>query len=497
MVRYCCHYGRYMINVRKRIREMSIRKRMLFMALVISLLVGGTVLLVLGQNYRTVQLNSQYLEHISRINLLYEMNEDNLSILQKVRNGISENNTEQFADNIDNIMLTIDEVGREVSSVESTMRLRVIKYLARTLQSDFQGYVTGLGNAEYADCSDDINRMNSYVQEILRISVSENKQYISEIEAVNARLQILMIIIVVIVTIVSISFNMAFVNYVYKLIDKTVNMTKEIAGGRRKLTIESVEGPFEIQELTDSFNNLLLQLQQKNSLELKVAQDELEQIKMSELLKDARLQGLQMQITPHFLFNTLNIISKMALLSDDNAVYNLIIALSKFLRHSLKDAQSSVAVADEVDMIQQYLYILQVRMGNRLTYTIDNQITMTETQLPLFTLQPIVENAFKHGIEGEINGGKIVVRIKHRGNQLVLNIADNGAGMDSGQLEDIRRKSRQREARFNYDKHIGIENVCCRLNMLFEERVHIVIHSRIHRGTIVTICIKDKEAQYV
>ena len=152
--------------------------------------------------------------------------------------------------------------------------------------------------------------------------------------------------------------------------------------------------------MLESFNALLEQLQEKNDMELKIAQDELEQARMQELLKEAKMQGLQMQITPHFLFNTLNVISKMAFLENDDKVYHLIIALSKFLRHSLKNRQSCVPIQEEIDMIQQYLYILQARMGDRLSYTIDNRLdNNSRHELPLFTLQPIVENAFKHGIE--------------------------------------------------------------------------------------------------
>ena len=195
---------------------------------------------------------------------------------------------------------------------------------------------------------------------------------------------------------------------------------------------------------------------------------------MQELLKEAKLQGLQMQITPHFLFNTLNVISKMAFLENDDKVYHLIIALSKFLRHSLKNRQSCVPIQEEIDMIQQYLYILQARMGDRLSYTIDNRLDNNSPhELPLFTLQPIVENAFKHGIEPCVDGGNILVRIKQVNEELVLTVADDGLGMSKDKLAAMRLKTRIDEARFNYVEHIGIENVCSRLNMLYEERVHI------------------------
>ena len=199
-----------------------------------------------------------------------------------------------------------------------------------------------------------------------------------------------------------------------------------------------------------------------------------------------------MQITPHFLFNTLNVISKMAFLENDDKVYHLIIALSKFLRHSLKNRQSCVPIQEEVDMIGQYLYILQARMGNRLHYTIDNQLEKDTTQeLPLFTLQPIVENAFKHGVEPCIDGGNIIIRIRQYQEELILTVVDNGVGMDKEQLEKMRLKTKIEEVRFNYEEHIGIENVCSRLNMLYEDRVHIFISSRQGKGTIFTIRIKN------
>ena len=269
-------------------------------------------------------------------------------------------------------------------------------------------------------------------------------------------------------------------------------MTKEIANGQRTAIYEIKDEPPEVKDMLESFNELLVQLQEKNDMKLKIAQDELEQIRMQELLKEAKLQGLQMQITPHFLFNTLNVISKMAFLENDDKVYHLIIALSKFLRHSLKNRQSCVPIQEEVDMIGQYLYILQARMGNRLHYNIDNQLEKDTTQeLPLFTLQPIVENAFKHGVEPCIDGGNIIIRIRQYQEELILTVVDNGVGMDKEQLEKMRLKTKIEEVRFNYEEHIGIENVCSRLNMLYEDRVHIFISSRQGKGTIFTIRIKN------
>ena len=348
----------------------------------------------------------------------------------------------------------------------------------------------------YTDCIYTIDRINSFAQEILRISVEANKEYIDTVQKENRNLWITTAFVGIMVVIVSGAINFIFSSYITRVINSTVRMTKEIANRQRTVKYEIEDEPPEVKDMLESFNALLEQLQEKNDMELKIAQDELEQTRMQELLKEAKLQGLQMQITPHFLFNTLNVISKMAFLENDDKVYHLIIALSKFLRHSLKNRQSCVPIQEEIDMIQQYLYILQARMGDRLSYTIDNRLdNNSQHELPLFTLQPIVENAFKHGIEPCVDGGNILVRIKQVNEELVLTVADDGLGMSKDKLAAMRLKTRTDEARFNYMEHIGIENVCSRLNMLYEERVHICISSVPDKGTIFTIRIRNhKEA---
>lgn len=483
----------------KKFNNMSIRIRLMILAALLSLMAGSIVVAVLLKNSKTAGKSADYLEHFSQISQIYELNAQNTEAIKELKKSDDEKDqtlSGQITGNINKMKVLLDEVDNEVLSSQERMRVETVQYLTEYFENSFEKYKEEYQDELYTDCMYTIDRINSFAQEILRISVEANKEYIDTVQKDNRNLWITTAFVGIMVVIVSGAINFIFGSYITRVINSTVRMTKEIANRQRTVKYEIEDEPPEVKDMLESFNALLEQLQEKNDMELKIAQDELEQARMQELLKEAKLQGLQMQITPHFLFNTLNVISKMAFLENDDKVYHLIIALSKFLRHSLKNRQSCVPIQEEIDMIQQYLYILQARMGDRLSYTIDNRLdNNSRHELPLFTLQPIVENAFKHGIEPCVDGGNILVRIKQVNEELVLTVADDGLGMSKDKLAAMRLKTRIDEARFNYVEHIGIENVCSRLNMLYEECVHICISSIPDKGTIFTIRIRNhKEA---
>ena len=400
----------------KKFNNMSIRIRLMILAALLSLMAGSIVVAVLLKNSKTAGKSADYLEHFSQISQIYELNAQNTEAIKELKKSDDEKDqtlSGQITGNINKMKVLLDEVDNEVLSSQERMRVETVQYLTEYFENSFEKYKEEYQDELYTDCMYTIDRINSFAQEILRISVEANKEYIDTVQKDNRNLWITTAFVGIMVVIVSGAINFIFSSYITRVINSTVRMTKEIANRQRTVKYEIEDEPPEVKDMLESFNALLEQLQEKNDMELKIAQDELEQARMQELLKEAKLQGLQMQITPHFLFNTLNVISKMAFLENDDKVYHLIIALSKFLRHSLKNRQSCVPIQEEIDMIQQYLYILQARMGDRLSYTIDNRLdNNSRHELPLFTLQPIVENAFKHGIEPCVDGGNILVRIK-------------------------------------------------------------------------------------
>lgn len=494
----------------------------------ISLIIGGIAFFVLRFNSKSLRNDSDYLEYISKISTMYQTQEENGKLLYQMLEDPTEVIIAEFQDNLLITNYLLEEIEYNSSSVNTNLRIRVVKYLLKRLENhvDEMIWLRNYDNSSltdidtkspyyemYLESMDNIARINSYLQEILQISVEENQDYILKSKQNNQFLQILLIGFVVLVLIASICFYIFFADYVSKLIRDISSVTKGISEGSKHHEIVTMSGPKEIQELTISFNKLLdtiyklnekaeekaklelrlsVEEKEKAKLELRLTEEELKKSKVQELLKESQLQGLQMQIKPHFLFNTLNIISMTALLENANKAHELILALSKFLRHSLKKASNTVLLDEEIDMITWYLYILKARMGEQLSYNIKYEVHTKGYKIPMFTLQPIVENAYIHGLENKLEQGIILVNVKEKNNILSLVVYNNGIPMTKNELVNVRNSFLSRDVDFSKDSHIGIENVGYRLNLTYGNKVQYYIRSSSKRGTLFNIQITIK-----
>ncbi|KAB2825887.1 sensor histidine kinase [Aliivibrio finisterrensis] len=154
------------------------------------------------------------------------------------------------------------------------------------------------------------------------------------------------------------------------------------------------------------------------------------QLEQEKALILSQLSQLQSQIEPHFLFNTLANISALIEL-DSNKAKLMLEKLTDLLRGSLKTNRNPlITVEQEIELLNAYLSIQQIRLGDRLTYDIDNQI-IEPISLPPLLIQPLVENAITHGIEPSAQGGQLMVQFKQENNQFIVVISDNGIGLES------------------------------------------------------------------
>ncbi|RYU70587.1 sensor histidine kinase [Aliivibrio finisterrensis] len=154
------------------------------------------------------------------------------------------------------------------------------------------------------------------------------------------------------------------------------------------------------------------------------------QLEQEKALVLSQLSQLQSQIEPHFLFNTLANISALIEL-DSNKAKLMLEKLTDLLRGSLKTNRNPlITVEQEIELLNAYLSIQQIRLGERLTYEIDNQI-VEPISLPPLLIQPLVENAITHGIEPSAQGGQLMVQFKQENNQFIVVISDNGIGLES------------------------------------------------------------------
>lgn len=155
-----------------------------------------------------------------------------------------------------------------------------------------------------------------------------------------------------------------------------------------------------------------------------------ETARLNEELSNAQLAALRRQIEPHFMYNTLNAIAALVRDHLNDAAVNMIVGLSEFLRRSAEDShRSQVALQEEVEYLQRYLEIQKARFGERLQVSVDIPADLQRAQVPNLLLQPLVENAIKHGIAKRVAGGAVRVAGTRQDRSLRLSVYNDGPGL--------------------------------------------------------------------
>ncbi|MBP2033175.1 two-component system LytT family sensor kinase [Clostridium algifaecis] len=215
--------------------------------------------------------------------------------------------------------------------------------------------------------------------------------------------------------------------------------------------------------------------------------NQIELYKLNKLAQEAltaKFKALRAQIEPHFLFNALNTIASLCRTNPLKA-RELIIDLSNYFRQTLKRQEDFVLLKDEIDFVKSYLSIEKARFGERLKLVIDIPHDLMNSSIPSFVLQPIIENAIKHGILPKAEGGNVLLKAVLCGNgnnKILFSIEDDGVGMDDIQLNNLIQ---------NWPG-IGLRNVNERLKLLYGENCGINIKTSLNNGTNVSFIIPLK-----
>lgn len=211
-------------------------------------------------------------------------------------------------------------------------------------------------------------------------------------------------------------------------------------------------------------------------------------------LKEADLKALQAQINPHFLFNVLNTIGRLALLENAEKTQEMIYAFSDMMRYTLKKENTNiVTLKEEVEHVRNYLSIQKMRLGDRLDYAIHIDENAEEVMCPFMTIQPFVENAINHAIEPHAAGGKVRITGEMEGDIILVHVMDDGKGMAQDVIEKILDGNYNPNAGGNEkNTGIGINNANKRLKYYYGPEFGITISSEINKGTKILIKIPRK-----
>jgi sensor histidine kinase YesM len=162
----------------------------------------------------------------------------------------------------------------------------------------------------------------------------------------------------------------------------------------------------------------------------------------------------------------------------------LIECLSNVFRYNLNNQDKAVSLKEELDILNEYMFIQKTRYGDRITFFIENSVDVSQVKIPIFTLQPLVENAVKYGIEPKEEGGRISVTAAREEAGILIRVQDTGVGFDLNNMS--------RNGRPHGSTGIGIENVKKRLSLKFNGKERFQIHSVIGEGTVVEIFVPEE-----
>lgn len=255
------------------------------------------------------------------------------------------------------------------------------------------------------------------------------------------------------------------------------NIMKEAEKGDLSLRFEGA-GQDEITELGHNFNHMIGRIQE---LLIRVYEEE-------EAKRQAQLKIVQEQFKPHFLYNTLDTINWMARDHGADDIVKLVEALTNVFRISLSKGKDFITIKEEISYISSYLYIQQIRYGEKVHYEIETDESCDLVEIPKLILQPLVENAIYHGVKLRRCAGHLKVSIQRIEDRIALSVQDDGKGMNAENTEKLRRM-------FDADRKsgdgggFGLFYVKERLYLRYRKAYSVEVESAEEQGTKITIWI--------
>lgn len=248
----------------------------------------------------------------------------------------------------------------------------------------------------------------------------------------------------------------------------------------------------ELEQVSSTFNHM------KHTIRNMIEEIH-EKHQMKERLAEAKIKELQMQMNPHFLFNSLSLVVRNIQVGEKDTSIQLIRAISKILRTSIEIKSTSIPLDDEIELLESYLYIQRLHMRGRVTFYLDVRKSFGNQDflIPPLTIQPLVENSVQHGLKDKIRDGKVEILVTEKADYMEVVVADNGIGFQKDVVEILEQSRAGKKDGHISKTSIGLGNVRERLK-LFYRRDDVMEIDRVDGMTRITLKLyKTREEQGV
>ena len=288
------------------------------------------------------------------------------------------------------------------------------------------------------------------------------------------------------IVILYVTLKKTFSKYQTQVVD-LVETIHDIAQGEQGKRIDLTKKDQELLLIAETTNDMLDRLERNIH--------DIYQLELSQ--KDAHMRALQAQINPHFMYNTLEFLRMYAVMENQNELADIIYEFSSLLRNNISDERETT-LKQEVEFCRKYSYLCMVRYPKSIAYGFKIDPGLEEMRIPKFTLQPLVENYFAHGVDHKRTDNVISIKALKKEGYVEILVTDNGRGMPADKLAEIQDKLAQRTFEHTVDysgkrQSIGIVNVHERFVLYFGDRYDISVESVEKEGVRYQITIQNEE----
>ncbi len=461
--------------MRTKFRNLSLQKKMTFISLTVNLFVFAiNIVLLAGINIMSNRIDTVYQENLRLNELAVSLNRVQDSMTEYLNAKTSDSleeyyrSAQVYADQADELSKHIS--GRLSDRMEFSIRNMSQAYLqevSETIEGK-RGRNVEKYRSHYDEATKIYGYINTFIYSLNNEQFKENsdnyRQMVSAFKGFETGGNLILIAVIIINALLIMRLTANLTRPLKALSD----MADEVGKGNFDVEPLKVESADEVGVVTSAFNQMTVSIQDYIRQIRENAETERElkekELMMEAHLKDAQLKYLQAQINPHFLFNTLNAGAQLAMMEGADRTSEYVRIMAEFFRYNVKKGSKTVTIGEELELVDNYIFILNVRFSGDIHYEKDVDTSLLDVKMPSMILQPLVENCVNHGIRDMLGEGVITLSVYSMDDYACIRIKDNGIGMDEETIAKLLNGESPDPAK-KESNGIGVDNVIARLKL--------------------------------
>lgn len=459
-------------------KHLNIRVKLMSYFVVITLIFAGisSVSYYISSN-QSQQVSSIVVDYV----FLSELNEAILTLDHEVENFL----INRSSDSLLNYYNTLEELNqrnkklsRSRSYDDSSMIIRSISYTLTEYQSEADRAIEakrGRNTSSYTEAYSRMGVLSNYlisdIDQLLALKLKEGSRQYNQAMSKTEAISWFSFFLIAASLMMGLGISSYMTISITKPLTKLTESAERVAKGDFEVAPLNIKSNDEIEILAEAFNEMLSNIREhidyltlQSELENNLKEQLMQNLSMKSLLKEAELKRLQAQINPHFLYNTLNAASQLSMIEGADRTSEFIQKIAMYFRYMLRKIGSNVTVKEEIENVETYMFILKTRFGDRIHYKSHIDEQLLEYMMPSTIIQPIVENAYLHGLEDQERQGEIILSLRDQGEKICIEVHDNGKGMDEMTVAALLSQTMVNEAvDTKSSSGIGMQNVVERI----------------------------------